>query len=132
MLTYIFTFKNTSTTEIYAYGHTRSLLDALPIYEERLLGVSLTGVCDNLNLLGEADVLATLRETVVETNKAWADRLGIAPSVATTCVRSEERRVGKECVSTCRSRWSPYHKKKKQTHTHHSHNNKTDQKQTTT
>src|SRR3546814_19697431 len=27
--------------------------------------------------------------------------------------RSEERRVGKECVSTCRSRWSPYHLKKK-------------------
>src|SRR3546814_8214932 len=31
-----------------------------------------------------------------------------------TCInqrplRSEERRVGKECVSTCRSRWSPYH-----------------------
>src|SRR3546814_7820504 len=25
------------------------------------------------------------------------------------CNRSEERRVGKECVSTCRSRWSPYH-----------------------
>src|SRR3546814_21003115 len=27
--------------------------------------------------------------------------------------RSDERRVGKECVSTCRSRWSPYHSKKK-------------------
>src|SRR3546814_4141139 len=26
-----------------------------------------------------------------------------------TSPRSEERRVGKECVSTCRSRWSPYH-----------------------
>src|SRR3546814_2138359 len=26
-----------------------------------------------------------------------------------TVDRSEERRVGKECVSTCRSRWSPYH-----------------------
>src|SRR3546814_7700932 len=26
-----------------------------------------------------------------------------------TEARSEERRVGKECVSTCRSRWSPYH-----------------------
>src|SRR3546814_15660383 len=26
-----------------------------------------------------------------------------------TDLRSEERRVGKECVSTCRSRWSPYH-----------------------
>src|SRR3546814_16948600 len=31
-----------------------------------------------------------------------------------TASRSEERRVGKECVSTCRSRWSPYHEKKKQ------------------
>src|SRR3546814_12321407 len=29
--------------------------------------------------------------------------------------RSEERRVGKECVRTCRSRWSPYHSKKKTT-----------------
>src|SRR3546814_13469326 len=29
--------------------------------------------------------------------------------------RSEERRVGKECVSTCRYRWSPYHYKKKKT-----------------
>src|SRR3546814_14316931 len=28
-------------------------------------------------------------------------------------IRSEERRVGKECVSTCRSRWSPCHYKKK-------------------
>src|SRR3546814_13203427 len=27
--------------------------------------------------------------------------------------RSEERRVGKECVSTCRSRWSPHHQKQK-------------------
>src|SRR3546814_16267057 len=31
--------------------------------------------------------------------------------------RSEERRVGNECVSTCRSRWSPYHEKKKKTDT---------------
>src|SRR3546814_13672832 len=29
--------------------------------------------------------------------------------------RSEERRVGKECVSTCCTRWSPYHYKKKNT-----------------
>src|SRR3546814_17077630 len=34
------------------------------------------------------------------------------PSAASTPRRPEERRVGKECVSTCRSRWSPYHKKK--------------------
>src|SRR3546814_19934639 len=31
---------------------------------------------------------------------------------AVPVVRSEERRVGKECVSTCRYRWSPYHYKK--------------------
>src|SRR3546814_11840314 len=29
--------------------------------------------------------------------------------IGVTRGRSEERRVGKECVSTCRSRWSPYH-----------------------
>src|SRR3546814_9995285 len=34
-----------------------------------------------------------------------ARRLGYVPAGE----RSEERRVGKECVSTCRSRWSPYH-----------------------
>src|SRR3546814_16598360 len=34
-------------------------------------------------------------------------RLGIPITVLT--LRSDERRVGKECVSTCRSRWSPYH-----------------------
>src|SRR3546814_1084023 len=35
------------------------------------------------------------------------DLLALALSNLST--RSEERRVGKECVSTCRSRWSPYH-----------------------
>src|SRR3546814_20473561 len=39
--------------------------------------------------------------------------LGVARDDA--AVSSEERRVGKECVSTCRSRWSPYHSKKKAT-----------------
>src|SRR3546814_12967245 len=44
-----------------------------------------------------------------------ASRLGalaeeLPGSIAIGCdVRSEERRVGKECVSTCRSRWSPAH-----------------------
>src|SRR3546814_12094650 len=33
----------------------------------------------------------------------------IAPLHGGEVHRSEERRVGKECVSTCRSRWSPYH-----------------------
>src|SRR3546814_13720844 len=33
----------------------------------------------------------------------------IAPLRLAMSERSEERRVGKECVRTCRSRWSPYH-----------------------
>src|SRR3546814_12604010 len=38
-----------------------------------------------------------------------------APNTANVpAVRSEERRVGKECVSTCRYRWSQYHEKKKE------------------
>src|SRR3546814_20750407 len=39
--------------------------------------------------------------------------LGNAVESPAGSLRSEERRVGKECVSTCRSRWSPYHKQKK-------------------
>src|SRR3546814_3852792 len=34
---------------------------------------------------------------------------GRSPGARALTDRSEERRVGKECVSTCRSRWSPYH-----------------------
>src|SRR3546814_14324536 len=48
------------------------------------------------------------------------DRICLTPPGGTTGgtttggdTRSEARRVGKECVSTCRSRWSPYHYKKK-------------------
>src|SRR3546814_2380096 len=37
--------------------------------------------------------------------EAWGNQLGVIAALN----RSEERRVGKECVSTCRSRWSPYH-----------------------
>src|SRR3546814_11407413 len=37
------------------------------------------------------------------------DRIGIDILADQIDIRSEERRVGKECVSTCRSRWSPYH-----------------------
>src|SRR3546814_1818029 len=46
---------------------------------------------------------------------SWSPKLAISlaspakPVTNSTERRSEERRVGKECVSTCRSRWSPYH-----------------------
>lgn len=54
--------------------------------EERLLGVSLTGVCDNLEVLTKEN-LNELRQLVVNTNVEWAERLSIPPSVATTCVK---------------------------------------------
>src|SRR3546814_21032743 len=47
-----------------------------------------------------------------------SDRDSRPPGDRAGFCRSEERRVGKECVSTCRSRWSPYHYKIKVTHTH--------------
>src|SRR3546814_7370042 len=40
--------------------------------------------------------------------KAAGERLALQ-NLERVAARSEERRVGKECVSTCRSRWSPYH-----------------------
>src|SRR3546814_16643451 len=43
------------------------------------------------------------------TNVVPHQSLGTAPMIDLGPSRSEERRVGKECVSTCRSRWSPYH-----------------------
>ena len=59
--------------------------------EERLLGVSLTGIMDNQITNGSAGdirfILDTLRETAIETNKEWADRLGINQSTAITCVK---------------------------------------------
>src|SRR3546814_14257286 len=42
-------------------------------------------------------------------NARWADVQADYQRRANLIPRSEERRVGKECVSTCRSRWSPYH-----------------------
>ena len=57
--------------------------------EERLLGVSLTGVMDNplmtLKNKGLNATLSHLRQVAVDTNAEWADRLGINPSTAITC-----------------------------------------------
>src|SRR3546814_3543377 len=53
--------------------------------------------------------LELMRDDLLDqvTPEAALDRLGNGRPVLFP--RSEERRVGKECVSTCRSRWSPYH-----------------------
>jgi ribonucleoside-triphosphate reductase len=54
--------------------------------EERLLGVSLTGVCDNLELLTK-ETLNVIKNETIRVNKEWAARLGIAVSAAITCVK---------------------------------------------
>ena len=59
--------------------------------EERLLGVSLTGIMDNPLMTsankGLEKTLEHLREVAVRTNNTWADRLGIPTSAAITCVK---------------------------------------------
>lgn len=56
--------------------------------EERLLGVSLTGIMDNpLTSDPDPEMLTSLQKIAVETNKEWADRLGIPASAAITCVK---------------------------------------------
>src|SRR3546814_15343194 len=50
-----------------------------------------------------------LAQEIGEAVLGRADEIPGRGALAHGDVRSEERRVGKECVSTCRSRWSPYH-----------------------
>ena len=64
-----------------------SALDALPILWFPLLLVAIFALRGIANFLGDLAL-------------HW---------VASRVVRSEERRVGKECIPPCRSRWSPYH-----------------------
>src|SRR3546814_18934615 len=45
-------------------------------------------------------------------SKAWSGGIATQKSRRIASPRSEERRGGNECVSTCRSRWSPHHYKK--------------------
>src|SRR3546814_16663895 len=63
-------------------------------------------------LLRQATVPAPVASAPVTAPAPPAPTTTGAPALASASAasgRSEERRVGKECVSTCRSRWSPYH-----------------------
>jgi len=56
--------------------------------EERLLGVSLTGIMDSVvTSHPDPEVLTELRQIAVDTNKEWAERLDIPQSAAITCVK---------------------------------------------
>jgi ribonucleoside-diphosphate reductase alpha chain len=80
--------------------------------EERLLGVSITGImdCGLLNHDGCGDVLDTLRLHAIDTNKKWAKKLGINPSSAITCVKPSgtvSQLVGSS--SGIHPRYAPYY-----------------------
>ena len=82
--------------------------------EERLLGVSLTGVMDNplMNLknAGLEATLEHLKGVAVETNKIWAERLGIPVAAAITCNKPSGT-VSQLCdsASGIHARHSPYY-----------------------
>src|SRR3546814_14501707 len=63
---------------------------------------AIVGVRDKTEICGDVFDLGTVLEFL-------ATRKSVADSFLVQSLRSEERRVGKECVSTCRSRWSPSH-----------------------
>src|SRR3546814_13486856 len=78
------------------------------ITEERSVFQRLT-VADNLRLgRGRAERALEIFPELVEHQHRRAGHLSGGQQQMLALGRSEERRVGKECVSTCRSRWSPY------------------------
>ena len=58
---------------------------------------------------GQAFVLEDHQPGYLDILQAPLNIIDIIPRSPTESDRSEERRVGKECSSPCRSRWSPYH-----------------------
>src|SRR3546814_19383335 len=62
------------------------------------------GSATGAGAIGPGNVLVT-----AGCNQAYSLALMALARRGDEVIRSEERRVGKECVSTCRSRWSPYH-----------------------
>ena len=86
LATILGTWQSTLTNFKYLTGEWKRNCD-----EERLLGVSLTGIMDNgitnggTGGLGER--LTELRNETVKTNKIWAEKLGIPDSAAITCVK---------------------------------------------
>jgi ribonucleoside-triphosphate reductase len=78
--------------------------------EERLLGVSLTGIADNPDVFGGKINLEELRNVANEVNTEWADRLGIPRSTAVTCIKPSGT-VSQlvDSASGIHPRWSAYY-----------------------
>src|SRR3546814_16314101 len=86
-------------------GHVRHLRLVTP-HEEAL---------ERFNRASHSDALPEM-QILPFAEHVQADPVAIVKSIPRAdFIRAEERRVGKECVSTCRSRWSAYQSKKKKT-----------------
>src|SRR3546814_20950321 len=72
---------------------------------------------DQVHAATSKDGVSWQAGTVADVGKG-ANLAGRSTGIAANDNRSEERRVGKECVSKCRSRWSPYHSTKTTITTH--------------
>src|SRR3546814_18887843 len=68
---------------------------------------------------------STRRASGTDSRYLHGGQFNLFANPTTWGTRSEERRVGKECVSTCRSRWSPSHYKKTNTNYQVEHTNTT-------
>src|SRR3546814_21133106 len=83
-------------------GHTRVVVTPLALVAPQLLGQSIQSLVEtgvDFGILAfslRIDAGADMHRAVAAVHRAFT-------------ARSEERRVGNECVSTCRARWEPYH-----------------------
>src|SRR3546814_18200142 len=86
--------------------------DLRQVGHAKLAAVLLQGFhLDARFLLDDALAAVGGRHVVVGDGERRLRPAHLAPGRAKPFERSEERRVGKECVSTCRSRWTPYNSK---------------------
>src|SRR3546814_11078097 len=91
-------------------------LRSSPILSRRLLCLTLAIATVGLQALmvaprltGMARDLAVGPAVIGRANGLYGIGVAVAALIAAPRLDIEERRVGKECVRTCRSRWSPYH-----------------------
>src|SRR3546814_12463718 len=79
------------------------------------LASGLAGACEFVQAFANPLPVTVISEMlgVPLKHRARMNRYARDALLASFAARSEERRVGKECVSTCRSRWAPVHSKKK-------------------
>src|SRR3546814_13742810 len=93
------------------------LFERFPDENEGELSRRLVGMVRREALLRVAQEIGFGRFLEMAATPAGRGDRGLDTALSDGCEaligRSEERRVGQECVSTCRSRWSPYHYKKK-------------------